>query len=201
MLQHIHLTLIFLFLPVSVIPACVDTELVQFPLRMRDWLKNVLLQLYEHDSMSPGFLTPKQRFRVRCNDKSGNLRPLTKAILISISISQWVIKSVSHLASLGKEKMHVFNQSQWIRAVLFCRWRKSLRVRDVCMMVITLLSCWRRTLRRTTTCTSTQCIGSLLNWTNTPLTGMFYSSVLTLNLPQSLDDTHKVLACYIVPLA
>lgn len=50
--------------PPSVIPECVDPELVQFPLRMRDWLKNVLLQLYEHDAMSPGFLTPKQRFRV-----------------------------------------------------------------------------------------------------------------------------------------
>lgn len=46
-----------------------DNELVQFPLRMRDWLKNVLLQLYEHDSMSPGFLTPKQRFRVRSIDE------------------------------------------------------------------------------------------------------------------------------------
>nr|XP_033479106.1 SPARC-like protein 1 [Epinephelus lanceolatus] len=51
--------------PCKVIPPCVDTELVQFPLRMRDWLKNVLLQLYEHDSMTPGFLTPKQRFRVK----------------------------------------------------------------------------------------------------------------------------------------
>ncbi|XP_059185876.1 SPARC-like protein 1 [Centropristis striata] len=51
--------------PCKLIPQCVDTELVQFPLRMRDWLKNVLLQLYEHDSMSPGFLTPKQRFRVK----------------------------------------------------------------------------------------------------------------------------------------
>ncbi|XP_030256080.1 SPARC-like protein 1 [Sparus aurata] len=51
--------------PCKLIPACVDTELIQFPLRMRDWLKNVLLQLYEHDSMSPGFLTPKQRFRVK----------------------------------------------------------------------------------------------------------------------------------------
>ncbi|XP_029015050.1 SPARC-like protein 1 [Betta splendens] len=50
--------------PCKLIPACVDTELVQFPLRMRDWLKNVLLQLYEHDSASPGYLTPKQRFRV-----------------------------------------------------------------------------------------------------------------------------------------
>ncbi|XP_029544509.2 SPARC-like protein 1 [Oncorhynchus nerka] len=44
---------------------CMTGELVQFPLRMRDWLKNVLLHLYEHDSMSPGFLTPKQRIRVR----------------------------------------------------------------------------------------------------------------------------------------
>ncbi|XP_030597196.1 SPARC-like protein 1 isoform X2 [Archocentrus centrarchus] len=51
--------------PCKLIPQCVDTELVQFPLRMRDWLKNVLLQLYEHDSMTPGFLTPKQRFRVK----------------------------------------------------------------------------------------------------------------------------------------
>uniref|UniRef100_A0A3Q1AYI0 Kazal-like domain-containing protein n=1 Tax=Amphiprion ocellaris TaxID=80972 RepID=A0A3Q1AYI0_AMPOC len=49
----------------KLIPACVDTELIQFPLRMRDWLKNVLLQLYEHDSVSHSFLTPKQRFRVK----------------------------------------------------------------------------------------------------------------------------------------
>lgn len=41
-----------------------DAELVQFPLRMRDWLKNVLLQLYEHDSAASGFLTAKQRFKV-----------------------------------------------------------------------------------------------------------------------------------------
>ncbi|XP_027872239.1 SPARC-like protein 1 [Xiphophorus couchianus] len=51
--------------PCKLIPQCVKNELVQFPLRMRDWLKNVLLQLYEHDSISPGFLTPKQRFRVK----------------------------------------------------------------------------------------------------------------------------------------
>ncbi|KAM6971963.1 SPARC-like [Aplochiton taeniatus] len=51
--------------PCKFIAQCLNTELVQFPLRMRDWLKNVLLQLYEHDSMSPGFLTPKQRVRVR----------------------------------------------------------------------------------------------------------------------------------------
>ncbi|CAM4485171.1 unnamed protein product [Leuciscus chuanchicus] len=47
------------------IAPCLESELVQFPLRMRDWLKNVLLQLYEHDSMSPGFLTAKQRIRVQ----------------------------------------------------------------------------------------------------------------------------------------
>ncbi|XP_056328468.1 SPARC-like protein 1 [Danio aesculapii] len=47
------------------IAPCVESELVQFPLRMRDWLKNVLLQLFEHDSMSPGFLTAKQRIRVQ----------------------------------------------------------------------------------------------------------------------------------------
>ncbi|KAI7811520.1 SPARC-like protein 1 [Triplophysa rosa] len=47
------------------IAPCLEAELVQFPLRMRDWLKNVLLQLYEHDSMSPGFLTAKQRIRVQ----------------------------------------------------------------------------------------------------------------------------------------
>uniref|UniRef100_A0A1A7XY78 SPARC-like 1 n=1 Tax=Iconisemion striatum TaxID=60296 RepID=A0A1A7XY78_9TELE len=51
--------------PCKLIPPCVHNELVQFPLRMRDWLKNVLLQLYEHDSASPGFLTAKQRFKVK----------------------------------------------------------------------------------------------------------------------------------------
>ncbi|KAF7663991.1 hypothetical protein LDENG_00193640 [Lucifuga dentata] len=51
--------------PCKLIPPCLDSELVQFPMRMRDWLKNVLLQLYEHESMTPGFLTAKQRFRVK----------------------------------------------------------------------------------------------------------------------------------------
>ncbi|XP_037115524.1 SPARC-like protein 1 [Syngnathus acus] len=51
--------------PCKLIPPCEDTELVQFPLRMRDWLKNVLLQLYEHDYVSPGYLTSKQRFKVK----------------------------------------------------------------------------------------------------------------------------------------
>uniref|UniRef100_A0A3P8VKE9 SPARC-like protein 1 n=1 Tax=Cynoglossus semilaevis TaxID=244447 RepID=A0A3P8VKE9_CYNSE len=51
--------------PCKFIPPCRDTELAQFPLRMRDWLKNVLLQLFENDSTSPGFLTAKQRSRVK----------------------------------------------------------------------------------------------------------------------------------------
>ncbi|XP_060729141.1 SPARC-like protein 1 [Tachysurus vachellii] len=38
------------------IPPCLKTELIYFPLRMRDWMKNVLLQLYKQD-----FLTAKQR--------------------------------------------------------------------------------------------------------------------------------------------
>lgn len=58
------------------------------------------------------------------------------------------------------------------------------------MLVITLLSCSHRTLRRTTTCTSTQCTGSLLNWTNTPLTGRIHSSVY--NFPQPLEFSLKI---------
>ncbi|KAM9476825.1 SPARC-like protein 1 [Clarias gariepinus] len=42
------------------IPPCLKTELIHFPLRMRDWLKNVLLQLYEED-----ILTAKQRSKVQ----------------------------------------------------------------------------------------------------------------------------------------
>ncbi|CAL8332708.1 unnamed protein product [Lota lota] len=51
--------------PCKLLAPCLDSELVQFPLRMRDWLKNVLLQLYNHDSMSQGFLTSKQRIKVK----------------------------------------------------------------------------------------------------------------------------------------
>ncbi|CAL8328931.1 unnamed protein product [Merluccius merluccius] len=51
--------------PCKLLAPCLDSELVQFPLRMRDWLKNVLLQLYDHDSMDPGFLTSKQRVKVK----------------------------------------------------------------------------------------------------------------------------------------
>lgn len=149
---------------------------------MRDWLKNVLLQLYEHDSMSHDFLTPKQRFRVRCAAHMGKILQTVP----NQSVNEWVRQTgVQH----PWEKKNACTGN---KTVGFCssRWRKSLRVRDVCMLGITLLSCSHRTLRRTTTCTSTQCTGSLLNWTNTPLTGIFYSSVLTLNWHSKVFGIH-----------
>ncbi|XP_009947896.1 PREDICTED: SPARC-like protein 1 [Leptosomus discolor] len=47
------------------IPHCTDYEVDQFPLRMRDWLKNILMQYYERDQDTPGFLTEKQRSKVK----------------------------------------------------------------------------------------------------------------------------------------
>ncbi|XP_009639656.1 SPARC-like protein 1 [Egretta garzetta] len=47
------------------IPHCTDYEVDQFPLRMRDWLKNILMQYYEHDLDTSGFLTEKQRTKVK----------------------------------------------------------------------------------------------------------------------------------------
>lgn len=46
------------------IPHCTDYEVDQFPLRMRDWLKNILMQYYERDLDTSGFLTEKQRNKV-----------------------------------------------------------------------------------------------------------------------------------------
>lgn len=46
------------------IPHCTDYEVDQFPLRMRDWLKNILMQYYERDQDKSGFLTEKQRNKV-----------------------------------------------------------------------------------------------------------------------------------------
>ncbi|XP_009697692.1 PREDICTED: SPARC-like protein 1, partial [Cariama cristata] len=43
------------------IPHCTDYEVDQFPLRMRDWLKNILMQYYERDLDTSGLLTEKQR--------------------------------------------------------------------------------------------------------------------------------------------
>ncbi|XP_037990513.1 SPARC-like protein 1 isoform X3 [Motacilla alba alba] len=54
------------------IPPCTDYEVDQFPLRMRDWLKNILIQYYEHDLNTSGILTEKQRNKVKniyWNDK------------------------------------------------------------------------------------------------------------------------------------
>lgn len=46
------------------IPACTDFEVAQFPLRMRDWLKNILMQLYEPNPKHDGYLNEKQRSKV-----------------------------------------------------------------------------------------------------------------------------------------
>lgn len=47
------------------IPACTDFEVAQFPLRMRDWLKNILMQLYEPNPKHGGHLNEKQRSKVK----------------------------------------------------------------------------------------------------------------------------------------
>lgn len=47
------------------IPACTDFEVTQFPLRMRDWLKNILMQLYEPNPKHSGYLNEKQRSKVK----------------------------------------------------------------------------------------------------------------------------------------
>uniref|UniRef100_A0A8C2THL0 SPARC-like protein 1 n=1 Tax=Coturnix japonica TaxID=93934 RepID=A0A8C2THL0_COTJA len=47
------------------IPHCTDYEVNQFPLRMRDWLKNILMQYYERDQDTSAFLTEKQRNKVK----------------------------------------------------------------------------------------------------------------------------------------
>ncbi|XP_045140090.1 SPARC-like protein 1 [Echinops telfairi] len=47
------------------IPACTDFEVTQFPLRMRDWLKNILIQLYEKNPEQAGYLNEKQRNKVK----------------------------------------------------------------------------------------------------------------------------------------
>ncbi|XP_044622233.2 SPARC-like protein 1 isoform X1 [Equus asinus] len=47
------------------IPACTDFEVIQFPLRMRDWLKNILMQLYEPNPEHAGYLNEKQRNKVK----------------------------------------------------------------------------------------------------------------------------------------
>uniref|UniRef100_A0A8C6GRN5 SPARC n=1 Tax=Mus spicilegus TaxID=10103 RepID=A0A8C6GRN5_MUSSI len=50
--------------PCKYIAPCLDSELTEFPLRMRDWLKNVLVTLYERDEGN-NLLTEKQKLRVK----------------------------------------------------------------------------------------------------------------------------------------
>ncbi|KAL8206736.1 UNVERIFIED_CONTAM: hypothetical protein K2H54_022045 [Gekko kuhli] len=47
------------------LPPCTDYEMEQFPVRMRDWLKNILMQFYKQDLDKGGFLTDKQRNKVK----------------------------------------------------------------------------------------------------------------------------------------
>ncbi|XP_019343681.1 SPARC-like protein 1 isoform X2 [Alligator mississippiensis] len=47
------------------IPPCTDYEADHFPLRMRDWLKNILIQYYEHELDRSGFLSDKQQSKVQ----------------------------------------------------------------------------------------------------------------------------------------
>ncbi|XP_063045767.1 SPARC [Engraulis encrasicolus] len=50
--------------PCKYIAPCQENELKEFPLRMRDWLKNVLVTLYERDEDN-NLLTEKQKLRVK----------------------------------------------------------------------------------------------------------------------------------------
>ncbi|XP_067903074.1 SPARC-like protein 1 [Heterodontus francisci] len=47
--------------PCKYIAPCLNNELNEFPLRLRDWLKNILIQMYEQDQHSPGLLSQKER--------------------------------------------------------------------------------------------------------------------------------------------
>lgn len=51
--------------PCKYIPPCTEYELAHFPFRMRDWLKNVLMQLYERDQENIGLLSEKQKNKVK----------------------------------------------------------------------------------------------------------------------------------------
>ncbi|XP_078060465.1 uncharacterized protein LOC144486179 isoform X2 [Mustelus asterias] len=47
--------------PCKYISPCLENELEEFPIRLRGWLKNILIQMYEQDLRSPGLLSPKER--------------------------------------------------------------------------------------------------------------------------------------------
>lgn len=154
----------------AVIAPCLEAELVQFPLRMRDWLKNVLLQLYEHDSMSPGFLTAKQRFRV-CLSYS--------VIVLHCYQIKSINKTLRHIPPSKKKA------TSWLclnheKQVYYSRFRRSMKVSGAFMPVTILLSSYCRTLRRTTICTFILSTGSLHRWTNILQTGGIGGNILCL---------------------
>uniref|UniRef100_A0A8C2T6L5 SPARC n=1 Tax=Coturnix japonica TaxID=93934 RepID=A0A8C2T6L5_COTJA len=66
--------------PCKFIPPCLDTELTEFPLRMRDWLKNVLITLYERDEDN-NLLTEKQKLKVRTWGGNPGAHPTNRAQL------------------------------------------------------------------------------------------------------------------------
>lgn len=51
--------------PCKYIPPCTEYEFAHFPFRMRDWLRNVLMQLYERDQGTAGILSDKQRSKLK----------------------------------------------------------------------------------------------------------------------------------------
>uniref|UniRef100_UPI00358EE46B SPARC-like n=1 Tax=Myxine glutinosa TaxID=7769 RepID=UPI00358EE46B len=53
------------FGPCKKISECLQKEMAEFPLRMRDWLKNVLVQMYELDQDGASFLNDKQKHKVK----------------------------------------------------------------------------------------------------------------------------------------
>ncbi|GCB75643.1 hypothetical protein scyTo_0019789 [Scyliorhinus torazame] len=51
--------------PCKYIAPCLESELNEFPLRLRGWLKNILVEMYERDLYSPGLLSPKEKTTVK----------------------------------------------------------------------------------------------------------------------------------------
>lgn len=99
---------------------------------MRDWLKNVLLQLYEHDSMSPGFLTPKQRFRVRWihTDKTGILILILRtAYFLQVEVILFLCSSLYYLYPINQSMSESVRKSHstfgkrknYIKCMLFIK--------------------------------------------------------------------------------
>lgn len=78
----------------TAIPACTDFEVAQFPLRMRDWLKNILMQLYEPNPKHGGHLNEKQRSKVSYP------QPVAKVSLLRIPVGKGVVGALHGGGSL-----------------------------------------------------------------------------------------------------